>query len=462
MQFDPRPWQPPMMEHIAENPRCAVLAVMGSGKSGGTLHALAGIGLLDEAPALILGPKRVAVGSTPEALGVWGGEAAKWDSFHEEVIPIKGTQTERFQALGRKALFYAINYEQLPWLVKHYGRNWPFRTIVADELTRLKGFRLRQGGQRTQALAKVAWADVVERFIGLTGTPAPNGLKDIWGWMWFLDRGERLGRTYDGFKQRWFQRAWDGYGIEPLTFAQKQIQNLIRDLCITIDPKDYGLELDAVIETEIFVDLPDKARDLYRDMEKKMFMELEHELGTHEIEAVSAAGRTNKCLQIANGFVYGEDGRPHELHHAKIEALESIVEEANGMPLLVSYQFVEDLAMIKRAFPKAKGIDETSEADWNAGRVPMLVVHPQSAGHGLNLQWGSNILVDYSSGWNLESDEQVIERIGPMRQYQSGLNRPVYRYRILAKNTVDEMVRDRRASKRSVQEILLAAMKRRA
>lgn len=435
---------------------------MGAGKTGGTLFPLEGVRLLEDDPVLLLGPKRVAVGSTKDSPGVWAEEAKKWDNFHEEVVPIKGTQTERFQAMSKRALFYAINYEQIPWLVKHWGRNWPYRTIVADELTRLKSFRLLQGGQRTAALAKVAWMPHVNRFIGLTGTPAPNGVKDIWGWMWYLDKGQRLGRTYSAFTQRWFQRSWDGFGIEPLPFAQEQIQDLIRDICITIDPTDYGLKLDDVIETDVVVDLPDKARDVYREMEKRMFIELEHDFGTPEIEAVSAAGRTNKCLQIANGFVYGEDRRPHDLHHAKLDALESIVEEANGMPVLVSYQFVEDLAAIKRAFPKAKGIDETTEAEWNAGRVPMLVVHPASAGHGLNLQWGSNILVDYSSGWNLESDDQVIERIGPMRQYQAGLNRPVYRYRILAADTVDFMVKERRLSKRLVQSILLEAMKRRA
>jgi SNF2 family DNA or RNA helicase len=464
MLWTPRPWQPPMMTHIAQHPRCALLAAMGSGKSGGSLHALEHIDLLDDDPALILGPKRVAIGSNPDSKGVWSDEADKWDSFREEVVPIKGTQTQRFQAMGKRALFYSINYEQLPWLVKHWGRNWPYRTIVADELTRLKGMRLHQGGQRTQALAKVAWLPAVNRFIGLTGTPAPNGLKDIWGWMWYLDRGERLGRTYESFKQRWFQRAWDGYGIEPLPHAQEQIQDRIRDLCLTIDPIDYGLKLDKVIETDVFVDLPDKARDIYREMEKKMFVELEHALGTHEIEAVNAAGRTNKCLQLASGAVIHEtqSGEWTEIHTAKIEALESIVAEANGMPILVSYQFVNEFERIKRHFPKALGIDETTEADWNAGRVPMLVCHPASAGHGLNLQWGSNILVDFSSGWNLEHDDQIIERIGPMRQYQAGLNRPVYRYRIMARNTVDEMVRDRRTSKRSVQSILLEAMKRRS
>lgn len=444
-----------MMTHIAAHPRCAVFAHMGAGKTSAVLHALRGAGLFDEAPVLILAPKRVA-------RDVWPSEARKWDGFGEEVVPILGTQTERFQALARKALFYSINYEQLPWLVKHHGRNWPYRTIVTDESTRLKGHRLKQGGQRTQALAKAAWLPQVERVVELTGTPAPNGLKDLWGQLWYLDRGERLGRTYDGFSQRWFQRSWDGFGIEPLPFAQEQIQDLVRDICITIDPRDYGLDLAAPIETDIFVDLPDKARDLYREMEKRMFLELEHELGTHEVEAVSAAGRTNKCLQLANGAIYYDRERNwQEVHSAKLDALESIVEEANGMPVLVSYQFVSDFERIKRAFPKARGIDETTEKEWNAGHVPMLVCHPASAGHGLNLQLGSNILVDFSSGWNLEWDAQILERVGPMRQYQSGLDRPVYRYRILARSTVDEMVAERRASKRSVQSILLEAMKRR-
>lgn len=453
-----------MLEHIAEHPRCAVFAAMGSGKTGAVLHALQGVGLLDEAPALVLGPKRVAVGHETDDRGVWAAEAKKWDSFGDSVVPIRGTQTERFQALAQHSDWFSINYEQLPWLVAHHGGRWPYRTIIADESTRLKGMRLQQGGQRTRALSKAAWLPNVERFIELTGTPAPNGLKDLWGQLWYLDRGERLGRTYDAFKQRWFQRSWDGHGIDPVAGAQEVIQNAIRDICITIDPRDYGLKLDEAIETDIFVELPGKARDIYREMEKRMFFELEQDLGSHEVEAVNAAGRTNKCLQIANGFVYhhGEgQGSWAELHSAKIEALESIVEEANGMPLLVSVQFKPDFDMIKRAFPQARHIDEIRLKDWDAGRVPMLLVHPAGAGHGLNLQDGSNILVDFSSGWNLEYDDQVIERIGPMRQYQAGLDRPVYRYRIMARGTVDELVKERRSSKRSVQAILLEAMKRR-
>jgi SNF2 family DNA or RNA helicase len=466
MIFNPRPWQPPMLHHVSDHRRCAVFAHMGSGKTGAVLHALNGIGLLDEAPALILGPKRVAVGREDDEddLGVWHAEGEKWDSFSHEIVPIAGSQTQRLQAIGRRELFFATNYEQLPWLVKFHGRNWPYRTIISDEITRLKGMREGgQGGQRTNALAKVAFAPVVERFIGLTGTPAPNGYKDLWGQLWFLDHGKRLGSTYTGFKQRWFQRSWDGYGIEPLACAHDQINERIRDICLTIDPRDYGLKLDDIVENEIVVDLPDKARDLYRQMERTMFIELEHDLGSSEVEAAHAAARTNKCLQLANGFIYHHDGHKGAwapVHDAKLAALESIVEEANGMPLLISVQFKPDFEMIKRAFPKFRTIDEVNLKDWDRGRVPGMICHPASAGHGLNLQLGSNILVDYSSGWNLEYDDQVIERIGPMRQYQSGLDRLVYRYRIMAEGTVDYLVKQRRETKRSVQSILMEAMKR--
>ena len=458
MIFKPRPWQPPMLDHIAEHPRCAVFAHMGAGKTGATLHALSGIALMEEAPALIIGPKRVA-------RDVWTAEAEKWSSLAGvEVVPIMGTQTERFQALAKKALYYSVNYEQLPWLQKHFGRNWPYRTIIADESTRLKGMRERgQGGQRTNALAKVAWMPCVKRFIELTGTPAPNGLKDLWGQLWYLDRGERLGQSFTAFKERWFQRSWDGHGIEPFQFSQDQIQARINDICITVDPRDY-IQIDKPIETDVVVHLPDKAQDIYRKMEKQMFVELEHDFGTHEIEAVNAAARTNKCLQIAAGFVYHEvDGvrLAQELHDAKLQALESIREEANGMPLLISYTFNEELALLKRHFPWIKHIDEVDLKEWNKGHVPAMACHPASAGHGLNLQEGTNILVDFSSNWDLEYDDQIIERIGPMRQYQSGLNRAVHRYRIMAHGTVDYLVKARRETKRSVQSILLEAMKRR-
>ncbi len=456
MRFEPRPWQPAMMDHIAEHPRCAIFAAMGSGKTSAVLVALQGISLLDEGPGLIIAPRRVAQST-------WPKEVSKWDGLNVTVVNIKGTPQQRARRLKRKADFYSINYEQLPWLVAHFGDDWPFRTIVADESTRLKGFRLRQGGQRTKALAKVAWRGDIARFILLTGTPSPNGVKDLWGQLWFLDKGERLGRTYDSFTSRWFRPTWDGYGVEPFPHSQKEIQDKIRDLCITIDPRDY-IDIAEPIETIIEVDLPAAARLQYKDMETLMYLELEHDFGTHEIEAPNAAARTNKCLQIANGAVYHDDKRNWtELHDAKMEALDSIIEEAAGMPILVGYQFKSDLVRLRKRYPQGKTLDDgpTIEDDWNAGKVPILFAHPASAGHGLNLQWGSNILVDFSSGWALELDQQLIERIGPMRQMQAGLDRPVYRYRLVATDTVDEMVSERRATKRTVQEILLDAMKRR-
>lgn len=446
-----------MLDHIAEHRRCAVFAAMGSGKTVATLVATQGAKLLDEGPVLILAPRRVA-------RNVWPGEARKWTQLSGiSMIKVRGTPAERARALKRPADFYTINYEQLPWLVEHLDGKWPFRTIIADESTRLKGFRTRQGGQRTKALGKVAWLPQVERFIELTGTPSPNGLKDLWGQLWYLDHGERLGHSFSAFTQRWFRPSFDGYSIEPFDHSQAQIQDRIRDLCITIDPRDY-MDIDEPIERIVEVELPPKAREQYREMERKMFLELQALGNIIEVEAVHAAARTNKCLQIAAGFVYHEDGDGFtELHDAKLEALESIVEEAAGMPILISYQFKQELAMLRRHFPQLKHIEEvdTSETGpWNTGKIPLMAAHPASAGHGENLQFGSNILVDFSSGWNLEYDDQILERIGPVRQFQSGLNRPVYRYRIVAVDTADQMVIDRRINKTSVQDTLLAAMKR--
>lgn len=456
--FDPRPWQPPMMDHIAEHERCALFAAPGSGKTGAVLHALRGIEPLDEAPGLIIAPKRVA-------RDTWVKEVHKWSSLSGvEVTPIIGTATERFQALGRRSLWYAINYDNLPWLYDQLGKkHWRFRTIVADESTRLRGMReAGQGGKRTNALAKVAWLPQVRRFIELTGTPAPNGLQNLWGQLWFLDHGERLGRTYTAFTQRWFQRSWDGFGLEPFQFAQRQIEEKIRDICLTIDPRDW-VDIAEPIETDIVVELPTKAMEQYREMERRMFLELEHALGTHEVEAVNAAAKTNKCLQMAAGFVYHEGGDGFtELHNAKLEALESLVEEVNGMPVLVAVSFRHEYQLIKRHFPKAMTLDEISIEDFATGHYPMLIIHPASAGHGIDgLQDATNVLIDFSSGWDLELDMQVIERIGPMRQMQSGYDRPVYRYRILAHGTADYLVKRRRETKMTTQQVLLEALKRR-
>lgn len=462
IDYVPRAYQPLITEHILERPRCAVWASMGMGKCVSTLTAIDALQLSGETdPVLVLGPLRVAK-------NVWPAECRKWKHLRNlHVMPVVGSEAEKRAALRFDSPIYSCNYENLEWLVEHWGERWPYRIVVSDESTRVKSFRLRQGGKRAAALGRVAHTKI-KFFIELTGTPAPNGLADLWAQIWYLDAGKRLGRTYESFKQRWFQRSFDGYSITALPNAQKEIQDLIRDLCITVDAKDW-FDLAEPIVRPVYVDLPPRARQLYKAMEDQMFMELEG----HEVEAFNAAARTQKCLQIANGAAYvdplvsGDDSPKSrqwkEIHDAKIQALESIIEESNGMPVLVAYQFRSDLDRLRHAFPSARVLDaqQSTEDDWNAGLIPILLAHPKSAGHGLNLQDGGNILAYFGVNWNLEDHMQILERIGPVRQMQSGHDRPVFVYPIIARDTVDELVLARQESKREVQDILLEAMKTR-
>jgi SNF2 family DNA or RNA helicase len=249
--------------------------------------------------------------------------------------------------------------------------------------------------------------------------------------------------------------------LEPLPSAQEQIEDLMRDLCLSLDARDYFDISDPIINV-IRVELPPKARRLYEDMEREMFLSLE--CGA-EVEAFNAASKTIKCLQLANGAIYTDDtcSAFAEIHDAKLQALEDVIGEAAGMPVLVAYHFKSDLARLQRAFPKGRPLDKDPQTirDWNAGKIPVLFAHPASAGHGLNLQDGGNILAFFGHWWDLEQFQQIIERIGPTRQAQAGYNRPVFIHHIVAADTVDELVIARRESKREVQDLLLEAMKRR-
>ena len=455
--FTPREYQRHIIDHVLDVKRCGVWAGMGMGKTCATLTALDILAMTDDGPSLVLAPLRVAAST-------WPDEAAKWDHLRNvEVSAVVGTPEERRAALKRPANVFTTNYDNLPWLVEHFGAKWPFRKVIPDESTRLKSFRTRQGGKRAHELGRVAHT-LVDRFIELTGTPSPNGLKDLWGQAWFLDRGERLGRSFEAFKSRWFQsiqKGSDRFAVElvPLPFAQEQIQDRLRDLCLSLDARDYFDIREPIVHT-IRVDLPAKARRLYRDMEREMFLALE--CGT-EVEAFNAASKTMKCLQLANGAIYtDEDGSWAEVHDAKLQALEDVIEEAAGMPVLVAYHFKSDLARLQRAFPKGRHLDKNPQTirDWNAGKIPVLFAHPASAGHGLNLQDGGNILAFFGHNWNLEEYLQIVERIGPTRQAQAGHDRPEFIYNIVANDTIDELVIARRESKREVQDLLLEAMKR--
>jgi SNF2 family DNA or RNA helicase len=452
--YAPRAYQGMVTDHIINNPRCAVWAGMGTGKTVATLTALEILQMIEDGPALVVAPLRVA-------MGTWPDEMLKWEHLKGlNVSVITGTESERIAAVRSPAQIYTTNYEQLVWLVAHWGDRWPYTTVILDESTRVKSFRLRQGGKRAQALGSIAHTRI-KRLVELTGTPASNGLKDLWGQAWFVDAGTRLGRTYTAFTQRWFQSNRSGFGVSPLPNAQTEIQDKLRDVCLTIEAKDW-FDLKKPIINDIMVTLPPKARKHYKEMEKEMFTALDT---GHTVEAFNAAAKTVKCLQIANGAMYVGEGSTDwkEVHKAKIEALESIIEEASGMPVLVAYNFKSDLARLLKAFPQGRHLDKNTQTirDWNDGKIPILFAHPASAGHGLNLQDGGNILVFFAVNWNLEEHLQIIERIGPTRQMQAGHDRPVFIHRILARGTVDELVLERLETKREVQDILMAAMKRR-
>lgn len=454
-----RPYQNMIVDHIATHSRCNLFVPMGMGKTTSTLTALVHLDLAELVfPCLVLAPLRVARSTWPE-------EVQKWPHLrHLRVSVITGTAAERRAALRRPADIYTMNYENLPWLQEQVGDDWPFLTVVSDESSKLKGFRLQQGGQRARALAKYAHKKV-RRYIGLTGTPASNGLQDLWGQMWFVDGGKRLGRSFKAFTDRWFQSVQVGDNqhamqLVPLAFAQDQIQDAVRDVCMSLKVEDW-FDIAAPIRSTIYVELPDKVRAMYKDMEREFFMQIER----NEVEAFNAAAKSMKLRQLTSGAVYVEgdtEGRPWvEVHQAKIEALESIVEEAGGMPVMVVYQFKSDLARLLKAFPRGYDMAKDDAKAFKAGKHPVGFAHAASLGHGVDgIQNVTNIIAFFAHDWNLEQRQQIIERIGPVRQAQAGHKRPVFIYDIVARGTVDELVLARHESKRAIQDILMDAVKK--
>lgn len=478
MRFTPRPYQHLIRDFILDHERCNVWASMGLGKSAATIETFDTLRMFGEVKRmLVIAPKRVAKNT-------WPREVEKWnESFgHLSIAAIVGTEKERIAAARSGADICTINYDNLPWLIQKAGGQWPWDMVVPDESTRLKGLRISiqqrrkadgtmgkqfiagQGSTRAKALAQIAHK-YVRRWVNLTGSPAPNGVIDLWGQQWFIDGGRRLGNSFSAYSDRFFRAVpgSDGYSrIEPMPFSQKIIEDLLRDCCITVDAKDW-FDIKAPIERVVGIQLPPAARKQYEEMQKELFTQVRVNGISEDVEAFGAGSKSNKCLQIASGNVYYDDKRNWAaVHDEKIEALKSIVEETNGENLLVRYSYRPELERIMKAFPKAKFFDDSrqTEEDWNKGRYPMLVTHAASAGHGSSLQDGGRILVDYSQGWNLEEDEQIIERIGPTRQLQSGHDRAVFRYRIVAENTIEETaVLPRIKHKMSVQDALKEAMK---
>jgi len=470
MLYAARPWQQPLTKHILDVPRCNIFAKPGMGKTAATLMALELRGLVaGNYPVLVVAPPRVAN-------GVWSNEVTRWAQFNGLTVSrVLGSAAQRQEALSKKADIYTIHYGLLTWLAEYLGSKWFFKTVVADESSRLKNTRAHfrkakdgsvklvvQGGSKN-AGALARYAKATPYWINLTGTPASNGLQDLYGQHWFIDFGRTLGASYSAFSARWFFQkrgtsAEQGIFL-PHAHAFDEITERMKPTTLALDPRDwFDLREPRVVDIE--VQLSEGVMKKYRDMRNKLVLAFSAE---KTITAVNAGAMINKLLQMTGGYMYDNSGVPVFMHDEKLQALESLVENQCGAPLVVAYQFNADrdaiLKRIKGARVLGKGAaQQQTEDDWNAGNVPVLLLHPASAGHGLSLQHGGCDICFYSTGWDAELYEQVIERIGPMRQMQSGYDRVVNVYRLLATGTYDGVAADRVVGKLSLQEAVMKAI----
>ncbi len=412
-------------------------------KSVITLTALWSL-LLDSFDAscvLVVAPKRVAEDT-------WPSEIRKWDHLKGLTYSlVTGSEKERRAALARKAMIYIINRENVGWLVENTP--WRFDTLVLDELSSFKSAK----AQRFKALKKVR--PLCRRVIGLTGTPAPNTLIDLWPQMYLLDMGQRLGRFLTHYRERFFvpdKRSREMvYSYKPREGAERKIYDLIGDICISMKATDH-LQMPELITNRVEVKLSMQERKLYDTLKREMLLQLKD----GEIDAVNAAALSGKLLQMANGAVYDTQGRTVIIHDRKLDALEDLAEAANGKPVLVAYWFRHDLERIQKRFPDSRVIDTGSDiADWNAGRISMGLLHPASGGHGLNLQEGGSTIIWYGLTWSLELYRQLNARLWRQGQ-KSGT---VVIHHIIAADTHDEDVIRALERKDTGQKALISAVR---
>lgn len=441
MKYKPHDYQSYAAEFIINHPVCALMLDMGLGKTVITLSALLLL-LYDyflSGRVLVIAPKRVAEDT-------WGRELEKWEHLAGLTISkVLGTAKEREAALLADADIYVINRENVAWLCENH--DWNFDTVVIDELSSFKSNK----AQRFKALKKVR--PKIARIIGLTGTPAPNGLLDLWPQMYLLDMGKRLGRFIGGYREQFFlpdKRNRDIiYSYKPKAGAEQKIYKLISDICISMKACDY-LEMPPLVSSRVEVAMSEKEERLYAAMESEMVLSV----GEDELDAGNAAALTGKLLQMANGAVYGEDRKVLEIHQRKLDALEDLIEAANGKPLLVAYWFKHDRNRIKKRFD-IRDIDTTEDiADWNAGKIPVALIHPASAGHGLNLQDGGSTIVWFGLTWSLELYQQLNARL-----WRQGQKNTVVIEHLITRGTVDEDVMSVLEKKDATQSALIEAVK---
>ncbi len=439
-------------QYMLDHDSCNIWAKPGMGKTGMVLSMLDCLKLAGSRflPALVIAPHRVAQ-------LVWDAEIAKWDEFQDlSITKLVGTRADRVDGLlGPKSDIYVVNYENVLSLRHHLGRKWPFRIVIADESKRLAGFRLRKATKRSDALADIRGH--VGRWYNLTGTPVTKDRGDLWGQQWFIDEGKRLGHSYAKYTQRFFRENPYTRKLEILPGADAEIDSLLADCSIAFRPEDW-FEIEKPMQRVVEAEMPAKARAYYRELDNKMVTTID---GT-VIEAINSGVQSGKRLQLASGSIYPEpNAAPIHVHDAKNEALESIVNELDE-PLLVAIWWQFTAARIQRAFPHARVLEtEKDFNDWNKGRIEMGLINYGSAAHGLSLQYGGRAVCNYDQIWDEELRQQVLERLGPARQVQSGFKRVVLAYDIVTRDTEDEAVLIRSTEKCSIGEALLRAHARR-
>lgn len=435
------------VQYIIEHPACCLFLDLGLGKTISTLTAIKK--LMDEylevSKVLVIAPKRVAETT-------WSDEVEKWDHLKGlRISKILGTEKQRIAAFKAPADIFIVNRENVEWLVSYWQGYFPFDMVVIDELSSFKSAKAR----RFKALRLVR--PKVNRVVGLTGTP--GGLIDLWSQLYLLDMGERLGKTITSYRQKYFRPGRTNgqvvFDYKALDGSEQAIYDKISDICISMKAKDY-LELPERIDRDVKVKLSEANMKKYIEFEKEQILQLpEDEMG--DVSAVNAAALSNKLLQFANGAIYDSDRGIHEIHTEKLEALTEIVEAANGQPVLIFYAFKHDLYRIQKKL-KAYHPVEIGGSDciraWNTGQIKLLLAHPASAGHGLNLQAGGNIVVWYSLPWSSELYLQANARL-----YRQGQTKPVIIHKLIAEGTIDEDVIKALDGKIDKQEALMQAVK---
>ena len=443
MKYKAHEYQEYATRFIEDNEESAVFLECGLGKSVITLTAIKNLMARGEVNrVLVVAPLRVGKTTWPEEIG-------KWDHLAGLTYAVAiGNVAERLSALKAKADITIINRENVEWLIDKSGVPFDYDMLVIDELSSFKSFKAK----RFKALLKVR--PQITRVVGLTGTPSSNGLMDLWAEFRLLDLGERLGRYITRYRLAYFtpdkRNAQVVFSYKPLPGAEERIYDKIDDITISMRAADY-LKLPSLVMNTVVVEMGDKEKEIYDNLCDDMVVSL----GDNEIDAVNAASLSNKLLQMANGAVYGEEQSVHRIHDEKLNALEDLIESANGKPVLVAYWFKHDLARIKAKFPFVREIktDEDIRA-WNRGEIEVGVIHPASAGHGLNLQTGGSTLIWFGLTWSLELYQQTNARL-----YRQGQKNTVVIHHIVTKGTIDERVLKALGKKEKTQNSLIDAVK---